>query len=869
MNFLPTFTAWQFALAGAICAAAPIIIHLLNRRRYRVVQWAAMPFLREALQRNRKMMQMRDILLLILRTAAVLLFGLALARPFFASGTEEFDRSKPLHAIVVLDNSLSMSYTQVDGTLLDKAKDRARTFIDELPEGSLVTLIPLCGTEKSISSDPRSNKDKSLATDLEAIEVVDRSASLRRAVNEARKAQEDSPDLSKRVVFISDQQRSNWNDLADAEQLKQLGPIQVVDVGPTEWENTWISDLRVQDGLADTQTPTTFVGVIEHASNVPGVRKDVQVSFYVDGELIAPKAITFDSQIGRQEVTFEHTFSTLSPSEGQPEFVPIKVELSADNLAADNERHLVLPVVASVPVVFIDQVRDDEEDFVTREGYTSLVRRLLAPTSGRDEMKRQLIDVRHLTIDELSQGDLEDARLVVIAGIRDPGSESNVALLRDYVRQGGKLVIAAGGDFQPEAWNEMAWLDGAGILPAPLTGESIGKLPNEEVSELNPVFVSVKSFADHYYFQLPGFNTKDELDKKLEDVFSSALFFKYAEVDADPAVIERFRETEIDRLRAEFKALDEAQQQRAALEPKNKSGELDEAGRLELAASEQRLNELRPAWLRWKQAKPLEEFPAEEEARLQRLAVLANQSLPQVRARFEAERSPVYLVERRIGEGNVLFVASSLSSDWTRLPKTNAFYIFDRILRSMIQETLPERNYEQVENIKLALPSDDRDLEITLRRPGREDDPEPISSTFIDREQRGVEVQKPLARGVYHVTALRPSISSDAKAATETAWDLVFAVNGDGDESNLDTLSRDAFEERGAESEIRWVGAGESISLAGAQISGQNSWKWMILLVLMFLLAELAILAWPMVKARLDESAPTAATSSSAAAPTN
>jgi hypothetical protein len=122
---------------------------------------------------------------------------------------------------------------------------------------------------------------------------------------------------------------------------------------------------------------------------------------------------------------------------------------------------------------------------------------------------------------------------------------------------------------------------------------------------------------------------------------------------------------------------------------------------------------------------------------------------------------------------------------------------------------------------------------------------------------------------VYHVTALRPSISSDAKAATETAWDLVFAVNGDGDESNLDTLSRDAFEERGAESEIRWVGAGESISLAGAQISGQNSWKWMILLVLMFLLAELAILAWPMVKARLDESAPTAATSSSAAAPTN
>ena len=66
---LLSFTAWQFALAGAICAAGPIIIHLLNRRRFRVIQWAAMDFLREAMQRNRRIMQIRDIILLVLRTA--------------------------------------------------------------------------------------------------------------------------------------------------------------------------------------------------------------------------------------------------------------------------------------------------------------------------------------------------------------------------------------------------------------------------------------------------------------------------------------------------------------------------------------------------------------------------------------------------------------------------------------------------------------------------------------------------------------------------------------------------------------------------------------------------------------------------------
>ena len=56
-----------------------MIIHLLNRRRHRTVHWAAMDFLREALQRNRRILQMRDLLLLLMRCAAILLFGLALA----------------------------------------------------------------------------------------------------------------------------------------------------------------------------------------------------------------------------------------------------------------------------------------------------------------------------------------------------------------------------------------------------------------------------------------------------------------------------------------------------------------------------------------------------------------------------------------------------------------------------------------------------------------------------------------------------------------------------------------------------------------------------------------------------------------------
>ena len=107
-SFLPGFE--MFALAGAVAALGPVVIHLMNRRRFRVVEWAAMDFLLEAVQRNRRILRLRDLLLLLLRTAAVLLFGLALARPFFSSQFSTDNPSTALHAVLLVDNSLSMQY---------------------------------------------------------------------------------------------------------------------------------------------------------------------------------------------------------------------------------------------------------------------------------------------------------------------------------------------------------------------------------------------------------------------------------------------------------------------------------------------------------------------------------------------------------------------------------------------------------------------------------------------------------------------------------------------------------------------------------------------------------------------------------------
>src|SRR3954470_14399222 len=114
-----SFMSLPFLIAGAACALGPVLIHLLNRRRYRTVHWAAMQFLRKAMQRKKRVLNLRDWLLLAIRTLAVFLFGAALARPYFALQGETINLRQPVHAIVIVDNSLSMGYETLDGSLLE------------------------------------------------------------------------------------------------------------------------------------------------------------------------------------------------------------------------------------------------------------------------------------------------------------------------------------------------------------------------------------------------------------------------------------------------------------------------------------------------------------------------------------------------------------------------------------------------------------------------------------------------------------------------------------------------------------------------------------------------------------------------------
>lgn len=79
MLFLNPLLLW-----GLLAASIPVLIHLINKRRHKTIQWAAMQFLLKATRESRGKKKLRQILILTCRTLAIAALAFAAARPIIS-----------------------------------------------------------------------------------------------------------------------------------------------------------------------------------------------------------------------------------------------------------------------------------------------------------------------------------------------------------------------------------------------------------------------------------------------------------------------------------------------------------------------------------------------------------------------------------------------------------------------------------------------------------------------------------------------------------------------------------------------------------------------------------------------------------------
>lgn len=860
-----SFGAPLFALAGILAAAGPVIVHLLNRRRFRVVAWGAMEFLRQAVQRQRNAVQLRDLLLLMLRVLVVLLFGLALARPYLqgmsrlgalgagvflllclatavcaaatATITERQSRlwaglltgcglvsllglwgwsslssertgvigssaKTPVHAILVIDNSRSMGTESTAGTRLDQAKQLARQFIATLPADSRITLIPNPGLEIPFPSDAFTNANEA-GRALDEITVVDAADDMAVGLElaEAASQQLTEPE-TKRVVILSDWQGPHWKQLDWVDWAKRLPGLQLAQLDDGAIQNVSIASWSLEDGIAGAESDTRFLARIQ----AQGITTPLHVTatLRIDDVTIASQVVDLaDDQI--REVEFWHRFE-ISGEPGRPRWSTATLELrpddpGSDRLSADNMAAIMVPVLDAVPVVFIDEVGSAEDVSRGRIGETYALRHLLSPRTASDDAPRRLIHIEHVRPDDVTTQLLESARLVVIAGVASP--ETMVAPLLEYVMQGGPLVILAGGEFDPVAWQTWAWKDGRGIVPLPLDPLPLGALPTA-TAELHPFFVDFSSL------QHRDFLIESEDPETLAGLFSTTPFFKAARVAAGGNVIDN-------QVAAQAAALTSEVQLRESPSASDATA---------LRSSE-------PTWWLWRNS------VADASAGLSP-AQVAERERPHVLARFTESSAP-WVIERRIGAGTVLFFSSGVTSDWNLLRSSSAMYVFHRALFRLLTETLSQRNFTTGERfVWPRVPSGH--LRFQMERPSGLN--EPLSVEALAANLSGLVARRTYSSGIYriHSESTAAAASDSSSESTVVAW----ATQAPSSESQLAGATPAELRAAMNGAAVGVLENGEPIRLEGGSRRGEHLWKWSIAAALLGLFSEMLLLSHPM-----------------------
>lgn len=132
------FLAPLFLIAGAL-VAVPIILHLFQRQESRRIAFPAVRYLLRTEKDHARRIRLRQLLLLLVRVAAVVLLTLVGARLFVQAQGGAHD---PTALAMVIDNSMS-SGVVIDGVrTLDRLKEAARASVDEASPDDRIWVIP-------------------------------------------------------------------------------------------------------------------------------------------------------------------------------------------------------------------------------------------------------------------------------------------------------------------------------------------------------------------------------------------------------------------------------------------------------------------------------------------------------------------------------------------------------------------------------------------------------------------------------------------------------------------------------------------------------------------------------------------------------
>jgi Aerotolerance regulator N-terminal/von Willebrand factor type A domain len=486
MSFL---NPWM--LAGMAAIGIPIALHFFYRARYRPVPWAAMKFLRLAIEQTSRRLRFQELILLLLRILVLFLLALALARPASTLFSGSSGRGEAVDAILVFDTSYSMAAREGPKARLDRAKEAALSVIDHLPANSTVQVITC--SDRAAHVGPRSPSNLDQARQLvERLATSDQSTDLLPGLTEAVNAFERAAGGHKEVYVFSDMQKLGWERQASAlrakcEEVRDRASLYLVRCSDRPVRNVAIIGITPQTGIPHTGARTAFTVLLRNGSSE--VVQKLTVTLEVDGKPLEKDAQAVES-IGPGETRAV----TLTGKIDQAGWRVLTAHVQADDLDADNRFDRVILVRDQVRVLVVDGSPNDREP---EKAGSFFLGHALLPVPDPQKPSYP-IQPRIVRPSEASPALLADKELCILADVApDRGGlpPDFVQRLGEWVREGHGLFIGCGPNVNAAAYNRLLGPKeegGVDLLPLPL-GEPF-HVPGDQPLSLAPDSIDRQSF---------------------------------------------------------------------------------------------------------------------------------------------------------------------------------------------------------------------------------------------------------------------------------------------------------------------------------------------------------------------------------------
>lgn len=485
MTTFPLILAFGFAspwlLWGLALGSAPILIHLLNRRKFKETQWAAMRFLLEAVRKNSRRLRIEQLLLLAVRTLLLLLLALALAQPLVEQLGAFFQPGRPAHKIIVVDASFSMGLQSRDATLFDRAKEVARGIVEAARQGDAFNLVRLSNLPPTVIVPTPAFQTARVIEEIEQMQLPHGRGDVTACLQKVADLLKAAPELpQKEIYLISDFQRATWtaDSPDDLSRLRRLlrqfddaGRISLIDIGQPEAANIAVTSLEGLESFVTVKRPARFRAALRNFGLERATGR--QVEFLVDDIVVDQRVV--DVAPGAEVVeNFTHQFAAAGEHR-------VQVRLQRDALPIDDQRWLPVPVKERLRVLCVNgragtRAQGKGTDFVELALSPDRTDGLAADT-GRSS---GLIEPVVVNEGELQSIDFSQYDCVIFCDVR-LFTDREARLIETYLRGGGGVVWCVGDNVRAESYNQILYREGEGILPARL-GERAGDPGRREQS---------------------------------------------------------------------------------------------------------------------------------------------------------------------------------------------------------------------------------------------------------------------------------------------------------------------------------------------------------------------------------------------------